>query len=183
MVYVIHQDQVLRMLEEAGRVETGGREELTIGQVFEAYGGRGSGASKRLADELGVSQRQVQRMVTEHGTEKRGMGPKSMRFFREIGVRELRRVGARYYRQNPLEIIEGSSFALCYHRDQQGDDRVIQGSPVVLGDNEGWLNDFEAGELYSMARKFTDEFLSAYGVDAGDLDVCDEDGGSNLDVV
>lgn len=177
---MIHREHIFRLLEEAGRAETGGREQLTLREVFEAYGGPRSGASRRLSEELQVSQRQVQRMVTEHGAEKRGMGPKSVRYFRELSDRELRRAGARYFRQNPLTIDDGSEFALCYHSEQQGDEREIRGDAVTLADNDEWLDHFDRGEFGAMENSFTDQFLEAYGVEAGDVDVCDEDGGQNL---
>lgn len=177
---MIAQSVIFGFLEEAGQAETGGRVELTLREVFEAYGGAGSGASRRLAGELGVSQRQVQRMVTEHGEQKRGIGPKSMRFFREVSRGEARRAGARFYRDNALCFETGSTFALCYHGDQEGDEREIRGDAVCIEDNSEWLDHFEAREYRDMERAFTDAFLEAYGVSAGDLDVCDEDEGSGL---
>lgn len=176
---VISRAQIFAWLEEAGRATTGGRQELTLREVFEARGGRGSHATRDIARDLGVTQRQVQRMLTEHGTERRGMGPKSMRYFRELSAGELRRAGARFYRNNPFVVPDGFEFPLCYDDgngpDKQGDDREVRGDAVVIEDNAPWLDHFDAGRFERMRRVFTDLFLEAYGVSAGALDVCEEE--------
>lgn len=172
---MISRAQIFAWLEEAGREVSGGRVELTLREVFEARGGRGSHATRDIARDLGVTQRQVQRMLTEHGTERRGMGPKSMRYFRELSAGELRRAGARFYRDNPFVVPAGFEFPLCYGDEKQGDDRDVRGDAVVIEDNAPWLDHFDAGRFERMRRVFTDLFLEAYGVSAGDLDVCEED--------
>ena len=179
---MISRDVIFGFLEEAGRAETGGRENLTLRDVFEQLGGKGSHATRDIAREMGITQRQVQRMLTETGAEKRGMGPKSIVGFRELNANELRRAGARYFRENPLYFEDGSEFALCYGGEQQGDEREVRGDAVVIEDNSDWLDAFDARDYALMQRRFTDAFLEAYGVSAGDLDICDEDDGSNLHV-
>lgn len=190
---MISREVIFGLLEAAGREATGGREELTLREVFEARGGKGSHATREMAAELGVTQRQVQRMITEHGTERRGMGPKSMRYFRELSTRELRRAGARLLRDRPLVFDPGSTFEMCYGDDDEGE-REIQGMPVEM-DNNRWLDEYQRASTSEargdepradrdydrMQSVFTQDFLDAYGdLGDGELDVCDDDGGSGL---
>jgi hypothetical protein len=166
------------MHAEAGREVTRGREQMTLQEVFEARGGKGSHATREIARDLDVSQRQVQRMLAgPEARERRGMGPKSTRFFRELSDRELRRAGERALRERGL-VIEGE-FALCYQGDQEGDERELPPETIVE-DNSDWLDLYAAGDCDGAARMLTDAMLEAYGIEAGDVDVCDDDGGQNL---
>lgn len=174
---------MLAAIAEAGRAATaGGREQLTLAEVYELYGGKGSDATRRLSEQLGVSQRQVQRMVAgPEAQQRRGMGPKSMRFFRELSDREIMRAGVRAIRQRGLTVDEGSTFDLCYEDEKQGKTREVRNEAVVLRDNDDWLDAYEAGDLDLAAQLFDATFLDAYGgIGGGSLDVCDEDGGDNL---
>lgn len=174
---------MLAAIAEAGREATaGGREQLTLAEVYELYGGKGSDATRRLSEQLGVSQRQVQRMVAgPEASERRGMGPKSMRFFRELSDREIMRAGVRAIRDRGLVVDEGSTFAMCYRGRQDGREREIRGDPVLITDNDDWLDEYEAGNVDFAAELFTQAFLDAYGgIGGGDLEICDEDGGSGL---
>jgi hypothetical protein len=182
---VIRQSVIFELLEDAGRAATGGRQDLTLRDVVGQLGTRAT------AQQLGISQREVQRAMHERGEinprtgrpyQARQLGPRSIIAFRELGARELRRAGARALRNRNLTIDPGSSFALCYGDDQQGDDREIRGDPVVMSENDEWLDHFEAGDYELMAQAFSAAFMDAYfdGEAPGDLDVCDEDGGANL---
>lgn len=177
--------QIFDTLEAAGRTVTAGRAP-TLREVYEQLGGRGSAATRIIAQELGVSQRQAQRYVTTAG-QRRAPGR-----LRELGVqrlsaRELRRAGVRALRDRTLRLTDDSTVQLCYGGEPQGQPRDVGGIELGPDVTTDWLDAVERG-LDAQARgdragaergfadaeeEFSVALLNEYGgFGGGDVDIC-----------
>lgn len=187
--------QIFAILEEAGRAATGGVAELTVRQVYERYGGKGSAATRIIAEALGVKQRTAQRYVTEAG-ERRAPGRLRQLALRNLSARELRRAGAAALRAEGRSITLGGEFELCYEDKEQGKPRQLD-PPVELGaeQNAYWLDHFEegaaaeaAGDRFGAMRAYEDmddafaaAVLDEYGgLGGGAVTICED--GADFDI-
>jgi hypothetical protein len=188
--------QIFGMLEDAGRGATGGVVELTLRQVYERLGGKGSHATRIIAEQLGVTQRQAQRYVTEAG-ERRAPGRLRQLGIRNLSRRELLRAGAAALRREGRSVIIAGQFELCYQGKPQGNARQLDSEPVELGPdaNAAWLDHFDAAaqaeergnrfeaerEYDAMEEAFDTAFLDEWGgVGGGEVEICPD--GADFDI-